>query len=112
MSAKKIAMRCPNEKGKFCGYSCYRNKAHDLRDCRRRKHFDVKENYNEFTTSTSSWQRESSFKVPVVPNLDVQEKQGEEQQKERTWTAQEGKALKIAYDLVTNYEKDNQEIKD
>ena len=38
---------CPKEEGKFCGYSCYRDKAHDLRDCRCRKHFDVKENFNE-----------------------------------------------------------------
>ena len=107
--------RCPDKKFQICGYSCYIDKAHDLNDRRCDRHFDVKENLKEFSSSaSSSWQRESSFKVPVAPNLEVQDQQSKEQQPERTWTAQQGQALQRAYELVTNYEKDNHigEIKD
>ena len=105
---------CPKEEGKFCGYSCHRDKAHDLKDCRCKKHFDVKENFKEFSTSKSSWEKESNFKVPVEPKSEVQKKQSEEQPDERTWTPQAAKALTRAFELVTDYERDNhvREIKE
>jgi hypothetical protein len=103
---------CPDEKRKFCGYSRYRDKAHDLKDCRCKKHFNVKENFNEFSTSKSSWETKSNFKVPVEPKIEVQKKQGEEQQEGKTWTPQAVKALKDEYERYQEWEKREAQRKD